>query len=424
MGRGFSPLDEALALLPGHCSPRLVEMLARLGTLLAFEQVPEQLAFFTGAPLSRETARRLTETAGAHLVAVEATEVAALEVTLPDPLAGPPVQQLSVDGAMVPLVGGQWSEVKLLTLGTVTTTLDGDGTPQPHTTDVSYFARMADAATFSQLATLETHRRGTTTAGVVAAVLDGAVWQQGVVDLHRPDAVRILDFPHAAQHLSAAAAAVWGEGSPTAACWLAGWLGELKRGDPADVLAAVATLPTAEARNPAAAAAVVQQTVDYLATRWGQLQYAAFRAQGLPIGSGCVESGHKVVMQARLKGPGMHWAAANVNPVLALRCALLNGRWAERWDQLTQQWRQAARAARRQRHEQRRAHRSGACPARPQPASVQPHAPAATRPTPTPPGAPAADRPKLVVDGRPTAAHPWKRHAWLPRSGASAPAKL
>lgn len=416
-------------------------MLARLGTLVAFEQVPEHLAFFTGAPLSRETARRLTETAGAHLVAVETAEVEALEAALPDPPAGPPVQQLSVDGAMVPLVGGRWSEVKLLTLGTVVSpppppltpapapasasasASDAAAPPRPHTTDLSYFARLTDADTFGRLATVETHRRGTTAAGRVAAVMDGAVWQQGFVDLHRPDAVRILDFPHAAEHLSAAARAVWGEGSADGRCWLGTWLSELKRGDPADAVAALATLPTAAARDPAAAAAAVQQTVEYLAARWTQVQYAAFQAAGLPIGSGCAESGHKVVTQARLKGPGMHWAAASVDPLLALRCALLNGRWAERWGQLTQHWRTTERAARHTRRLQRRARRADAGtnadtpPPSPPPAPVPPPSPARTQP----PAAPV--RAQTIVNGRPTAAHPWKQHIRLPRSGAPAPAR-
>lgn len=399
-----------------------MEVLARLGALLSFEQVPEHLAFFTGAPLSRETTRRLTETAGAQLVAVETAEVAALEATLPNPPPGPPVQQLSVDGAMVPLVGGQWSEVKLLAVGTVTTLPDRDGLPHARTTDLSYFARLADADTFGRLATVETHRRGTTTAGQVAAVQDGAVWQQGVVDLHRPDAVRILDFPHAAQHLSAAAAAVWGEGSAASRCWLDAWLGDLKRGDPADVLAALATLPTATARDPATAATVVQQTLEYLAARWEHLQYAVFQAAGLPIGSGCVESGHKVVMQARLKGPGMHWAAGNVNPLLALRCALLNGRWAERWGRLTQHWRATVRAARHTRREGRRARRADAAANADTDPAPAPPPPAARTPVPAVPAA-APVRAKTIVDGRPTAAHPWKQHSRLPRSGAPSPAK-
>ena len=34
------------------------------------------------------------------------------------------------------------------------------------------------------------------------AVMDGAEWEQGFVDSHRPDAVRILDFPHAVGYLA------------------------------------------------------------------------------------------------------------------------------------------------------------------------------------------------------------------------------
>jgi hypothetical protein len=33
-------------------------------------------------------------------------------------------------------------------------------------------------------------------------VTDGADWLQGFIDLHRSDAVRILDFPHEASHVS------------------------------------------------------------------------------------------------------------------------------------------------------------------------------------------------------------------------------
>lgn len=356
----------------------------RLGTWMPFERVPEALRFFTGVRVSAETARRLTEAAGAALVAVEDAEVARLEAELPAAPAGPPVQQLSVDGAMVPLVGGAWGEVKLLVLGTVMPAADPQAAPR--TTDLSYFARLTDAETFGRLATSETHRRGTETAEQVAAVLDGAVWEQGFVDLHRPDAIRILDFPHGAEHLAAAVAPSLGADTPATRCWLATQLAALQQGDPADVLEAVACLPTATAPDPPAARAAVAAALEYLATRWEQIQYAAFVAQGLPIGSGCVEGGHKVVMQARLKGSGMHWAAANVNPLLALRCAACNDRWTERWAQLTQRWRTTTSIRRLLRFAVR-------------------HAP--PPPPPTPP------RPKRVVNGRPTADHPWKRRPLL-----------
>jgi hypothetical protein len=391
-----------LALLPGPWSPRTAEAIVRLGTMVPFEQVPEQLAFFTGVAVSRATARRLTETAGAQLEAVEAAELATLEAQLPPPPPGPAVQQVSADGALVPLVGGQWSEVKLLTIGTVSGRPAADGTLEPHTHDLSYFARLTDAETFGRLATLETHQRGTVSAGTVAAVMDGAVWLQGLVDLQRPDAVRILDFPHAAQRLSAAAEAVWGPDSVRARCWAAHWRRTLRDGDLGDVLEAIATLPTATAADPAGAQQAVAETLGYLGARWAQAQYAAFRAQGFPIGSGCVESGHGVVMQARLKGRGMRWAPAHVNPLLALRCALVNGRWADRWTRLTAQWRRTLRQRRR--------------PRRVQPPAA--HGPAPTPPPPitaslpandTAPATPPPVRPKTIVAGRPTTAHPWKR---------------
>lgn len=409
MDAGFSPLDEQLHLLPSGYSPWLVEAVVRLGAWMPFERVPEALRFFTGVGVSVETARRLTEAAGQALVAVEEAEVAWLEAMLPAAPAGPPVQQLSVDGAMVPLVGGRWGEVKLLVLGTVTPAAGGvsaAGPPESRTTNLSYFARLADADTFGRLASAETHRRGTDTAGVVAAVLDGAVWEQGFVDLHRPDAVRILDFPHAAEHLTAAVSPTWGTDTPATQTWLATQCHTLKHGDPADVLEALCLVPTATAADPVAAEAARASAVDYLAARWAQIQYADFVARGLPIGSGCVEGGHKVVMQARMKGSGMHWAPANVNPLLALRCAACSDRWAERWAALTARWRTQTSI--------RRLLRA---------ASRQPVPPPPSPPPPLPPPPPLLappSRPKQVVAGRPAATHPWKRRPLLtPRRPAA-----
>jgi hypothetical protein len=46
-----------------------------------------------------------------------------------------------------------------------------------------------------------------------------------------------------------------------------------------------------------------------------------------------LESANKLVVEARLKGAGMHWSRASVNPLLALRNAVCNDRWAEAWQQ-------------------------------------------------------------------------------------------
>jgi hypothetical protein len=116
---------------------------------------------------------------------------------------------------MVPLVEGEWAEVRTLATGTV-----GEERGEPHARDIGYFSRLCDAKTFQRLAVLPIHRAGTEKAGVVCAVMDGADWLQQFCDLLCPDAVRILDFPHAVQHLSTAAQGVYGAGTPEVREWL------------------------------------------------------------------------------------------------------------------------------------------------------------------------------------------------------------
>ena len=57
-------------------------------------------------------------------------------------------------------------------------------------------------ATFTEQAAVEMQRRQVRKAKEVSAVMDGADWLQVFTDKHRPDAVRILDFPHAAEHVT------------------------------------------------------------------------------------------------------------------------------------------------------------------------------------------------------------------------------
>jgi hypothetical protein len=193
---GFFPLDEERQLVPGHLTPSLEESLVRLATWMPFDKAVNELPYFTRVTVSEPTVRRDAEAAGAAYVNIQAEEVTQIEQTLPPAPAGPAVQLLSVDGAMVPLVHGEWAEVKTLALGTVQPpVLDAKrGEWVVHSTDLSYFSRLADAETFGRLALVETHRRGTETAQQGCAVTDGAEWEQGFLDLHRRDATRILDF--------------------------------------------------------------------------------------------------------------------------------------------------------------------------------------------------------------------------------------
>lgn len=412
VGSGFSPLDEVLGLVGGSLSPRLVESVVRLGTWMPFERVGEALAFFTGVRVDADTARRLTEGAGAALVARETAGVERLEQ---DPAAGPArggpaLQQVSADGAMVPLVGGEWAEVKTVAIGRVERQQTASGEREVHTRDLSYFSRLAGAETFGRLALLELSRRGSLTAAMVIGVMDGSEWLQGFLDLHRPDAVRILDFPHAVEHLAAAAQASLGAGTLATATWLERQRHTLRHGDPADVLVALAALPVATAVDPATAEQARDQVLSYFAKRWEQIQYAAFRTLGYPIGSGMVESANKLVVEARLKGSGMRWARANVNPMVALRAMACSDRWAETWPVIWAQLRQEAAVRRRQR--QRRPTKRAAPPrslrvVEPAPASEAAESPSHANTGPAP--ARLRQAQPTIIAGRPTRRHPWKR---------------
>jgi hypothetical protein len=406
VARGFFPLDEQLGLVAGQFAPRLIEGIVRLGTWMPFGQVPEILAFFTGGSIDADTARRLTERAGAALVAVTDAAVLRLERTPPPAPPGPPVQQLSADGAMVPLVGGVWAEVKTLAIGTV----ERDAAGTIHTTQLSYCSRLTDAQQFARVTRGETQRRGTETAGVVCAVQDGAPWIQELVAVHRPDAVRILDFPHAVQQVSAVGQAVWGAGSVQAAAWLDRQCHTLKHGDPDLVLAAMRALPVHEATVPAQAAATRDAVLGYLESRRTQVAYALFQAAGYPIGSGIVESANKLVVEARLKGSGMHWARGNVDGMVALRALVCSHRWGEGRAAIRTHWQQERMARRAGRATSRVVTASGAAPPErpPSPPMVAPR----TRP-----------RRPLVVNGRPTADHPWRKRFLPPRPRSACTAK-
>ena len=55
-----------------------------------------------------------------------------------------------------------------------------------------------------------------------------------------------------------------------------------------------------------------------------RMQYPTYREQGLPIGSGAVESAANHLVQQRMKRAGMRWSELGARAILHLRCAMLN----------------------------------------------------------------------------------------------------
>ena len=342
VGEAFFPLDEQLGLLAGGLTPRAEETLVRLATWMPYAQAQELFSDLVGIQVSKATARRATLCTGEAVLRRDEAEEERLKQEVPQAPEGADKQQLSADGAMVHLVGGEWVEVKTLIIGEVTCNKRGEVCTQ----ELSTFSRLADAERFTETSLVETHRRGLERAAGVCAVQDGAEWLQGFVDYHRADAVRILDFAHAAEYINEIGQAVQAAGGRLPATWFEGVLHRLKHQGPERVLKHLAWLA---ARYPSP---TIQEKLAYLHKREVHMHYPTYQAAGWPIGSGSVESANKVVVEARLKGAGMRWTRHNVNPMLTLRNAACNRRWHETW--------QAARKQRQQSRQQQRSQRTQA----------------------------------------------------------------
>ena len=339
----FFPLDEQLGLSRAGVTPRAEETLVRLASWMPFEAAQELLHDLLGVQVSKATARRATLASGEAALWVCEQQEERFKQEAPPAQQGAEKQAMSGDGAFVQLVGGQWVEVKSLTLAEVMQNAHGEVGLE----HISTFSRLADAQRFTEAALVETQRRGLEQATAVCAVQDGAPWLQGLVDYHRADALRILDFPHAAEYVNAIGQAVQAAGGRLPAGWLEGVLHRLKQQGPERVLEHLAFL-AAHYPSPA-----IQEDLAYLQKREAHMYYPRYQQAGWPIGSGSVESANKVVVEARLKGAGMRWQAHNINPMLVLRNAVCNRRWTETWTAARTQRQALAAQERRQRSQQR-----------------------------------------------------------------------
>ena len=355
------------------------------------------------------TVRRQTEAAGAAYVAVQTHEVEQREREAPPAPQGPAQQFTSVDGAFVPLVGGEWAEVKTLAIGEVEPPRQVDGETVIQTDHLSYFSRLTNATTFQRAALVETHRCGVETAKAVCAVTDGSEWCQNFTTFHRAEAVRILDFSHAGEHVAQIGQAVSGGRhrrhgrvihAPTPAPQAGG-------PDSCDL-----GTPSLTGRTRRLTA--VGGPMAYLDKRVAQMQYPAFLATGWPIGDGAVENANKLIVDARLKGSGMHWARPHFDPLLALRNLACNDRWAEGGPQIVSELRRQTR----HRSDETRKERCARCDANTLLTRPPEPEPTAGRSTPAEPSPPSADTPVSVAKPmaekpkgpyRPSVNHPWRK---------------
>ena len=173
---------------------------------------------------------------------------------------------------------------------------------------------------------------GMTPQTYIHAVSDGAPWIAEQYEHHFGTQCRFyLDFYHACDYLVAAAHSTsmdMGERNH----WLEECKNLLRESRGKEVIRALEKLtpkPGKEARE------AVAKAIQYLEKREkkGQLDYAKALEEGLPIGSGEVESAHRHILQKRLKIAGAWWRLERAEEMAQLRAMRANQRWDEFWDQ-------------------------------------------------------------------------------------------
>jgi hypothetical protein len=165
---------------------------------------------------------------------------------------------------------------------------------------------------------------------------DGATWNWQLLEAQYPEAIGILDFWHAAQHLAEAADAIFGTAPPAAKT---AWFERARttlRDDPNGVTRVIRTL--IYYRNSPMLSAGAQQAVamhlHYFRSHAEHMQYAAYTAAKLPIGSGVTEAGCKELIKARFCRSGMRWKRETGDAILQLRALRLSAQWNSFWQKV------------------------------------------------------------------------------------------
>jgi hypothetical protein len=146
-----------------------------------------------------------------------------------------------------------------------------------------------------------------------------------------PAGEEVIDFFHAAEHLSDALAAAYGDGSTEARRRFA----ELRHilleeaDGVATVIRSLAYLREKHPRN-----ARIATELAYFRKRRKRMRYAEMKAEGLPIGTGVMEAACKTLVTQRLKQSGMRWGHKGGQAILNLRGWSQSERFDHAWSLL------------------------------------------------------------------------------------------
>lgn len=330
-GVGRFPMDEALGLIDGY-TPGLATLIGRCAAEHPFQGAAASFRAYTGLTVAARQFPRLAEYIGPR-----AEQFLRSSISSGEPI--PPRVYVATDGTGAPLCHAELKDRK---------GRQPDGTAQTHEIKIgaifsqhpvagqkpwrdldstTYVATTLRCEPFGEMMRTEFCRRfaGATD---VAFLGDGAAWNWELQRVFFPMALGIVDFYHAAEHVTKIVDFVEDHHSPTGRKRRKRWVKLLLRGH--------LDLFLAEARKaiPPAKAQEGEKALDYFEKNRDRMRYRYFRDRGYFIGSGVVEAACKTIVTQRFKGAGMHWSERGLSHILSIRTALLSNRYDEFWRSL------------------------------------------------------------------------------------------
>ena len=321
--QGFYPLDERLGIEAGQMSTEVVQLAALFGIEDAFGTCHDFLKRATLLELSPNSMRKASQMVGEGVVSHEKAlheRSQSLEAQREQQRSDHKPQRLygSLDGFMVLLDDG-WHEMKAGTWWTTKITTQGEIKAQ----DIRYYTDLLPAQDFSDLVWATGFEYKADQAQELIFVADGAEWIWNIVQQHYPQAVQIVDWYHACTYLTPVAKVAFKTLRERE-----DWIKEVKTalwdGDLDAVIVACQTYVQPDLKREDDPA---QQAVTYYSNNRQRMNYPAYRAQGLQIGSGTMESGCKRIGLERLKIAGARWSRDGARLVAKARAAYLSGDW-------------------------------------------------------------------------------------------------
>lgn len=162
----------------------------------------------------------------------------------------------------------------------------------------------------------------------IHALGDGAEWiRLQTREVFGSQGTFLCDYYHVGEYLAEAAPTCRAKAPDQ---WRRTQQARLKRGALQSVIAALAE--HLEPTGTPEESAPVTNAHRYLSNRTDCLDYPRALRLGLPIGSGMIESGHRHVLQARLKKAGAAWLLTNAERIANLRVLRANGQWLSLWN--------------------------------------------------------------------------------------------